>query len=120
MITISIPKRFAISAIILVSIIIGGFMSASLVAANGFTHAVMVKDLSTIRMDSGLTDFISMGSKVFFKTDDGTHGYDLWKTEALASGPKVDISVVLQGGSHPPERWRYLSPSNSSARAPMS
>jgi ELWxxDGT repeat protein len=97
----TILKRSAISAIILVSMIIGGFTGASPVAANVPTDAVvMVKDINPGGNSS--PDYLTaMGDTLFFKAYDPTYGWELWRSDGAEAGTEMvkDISPGIAGSS---------------------
>lgn len=65
---------------------------------------VMVKDTypgsgGSFFNDYGLlTDFINAGDSIFFTANDGTHGFELWKTDGTEAGTAIvkDINITNQ------------------------
>ncbi|MEO8111079.1 MAG: ELWxxDGT repeat protein [Ginsengibacter sp.] len=66
---------------------------------NAFSQIpVVLKDINPGSSRSGADYFVKVGNVVFFKADDGVHGYELWKTDGTAAGTAL-VKDIRPGAS---------------------
>jgi ELWxxDGT repeat protein len=76
-------------------------------------NTVMVKDInpgavSSMELDS-LNDWIYTSSGLFFSAKDGTHGYELWKSDATSGGTTMVQDLNAGSGSSYPFIIMFLA-----------
>jgi ELWxxDGT repeat protein len=97
----TILNRFAISAIMLVSMIVGTLMIASPVSANGpISDPEMVKDINPGSGDSGSYYLTAVGGTLFFGASNETDNYELWKSDGTEAGTVMVKDIDTSGSSY--------------------
>ncbi|MGB2236949.1 MAG: ELWxxDGT repeat protein, partial [Candidatus Poseidoniaceae archaeon] len=69
---------------------------------NGNGTAWMVKDIRSGSSSSSPNYFTAVGNTLYFVTNDGTNGVELWKSDGTASGT-VMVKDINSGGNSNPE-----------------
>ena len=70
-------------------------------------RAIMVKDINSGSSSSSPADLTAVGNTLYFVANDGTNGYELWKSDGTASGTVMvkdiaaDVGAVLPPISQP-------------------
>ena len=59
---------------------------------------VMVKDINSGSVGSNPNSLTAVGNTLYFRADDGTNGYELWKSDGTASGT-VMVKDINSGSS---------------------
>ena len=59
----------------------------------------MVKDIHPGSSNSHPIDFVEYNNEVYFRANDGTHGYELWKTDGTTNGTTIikEICIGIAG-----------------------
>jgi ELWxxDGT repeat protein len=77
---------------------------AVLLATSSVSAAVTVKLVKNVNpgsADSEPNDFTKLGTRVYFRADDGANGMELWRTDGTPSGTKLFKNINPAGGSDP-------------------
>lgn len=72
-----------------------GDQGVELFATDGETSTI-IKDINPGNASSGPRAFFSTGAMGIFLADDGTHGYEFWKTDGTASGTSL-LKDIFEG-----------------------
>jgi ELWxxDGT repeat protein len=70
------------------------------------TGTLLVKDINPGSEDSAIinttTQMVNVGGTLYFRANDGTHGWELWKSDGTAAGTMMLKDICLgSGDSHP-------------------
>jgi ELWxxDGT repeat protein len=64
----------------------------------------LLKDINTNSADAHVTDILSVNGVAYFSATDGTHGFQLWRSDGTASGAQMVTDITdFSGGSLYPE-----------------
>ena len=69
-------------------------------AATGAPAVQLVKDINPGTNGSDASGFVRLNDVAYFRADDGTHGYELWRSDGTSDGTRlvVDLNPGLPNG----------------------
>ncbi len=69
----------------------------------------VVKDINDNYKTSGVRRTILMGDNLFFKADDGLHGYELWKSDGTPEGTVMVKDIYVGAGESKPDDFVVMN-----------